>query len=98
MGMALGLNEEFDQADLVPGFKGGWFAKHRNILPAIIAELWQSRDQAKAEKNAPLSQAIKIIMNSFYGVLGTPGCRIHDSRLTSSITKRSHNIIIQTIK
>jgi len=35
-------------------------------------------------------------MNSFYGVLGTPGCRIHDSRLTSSITKRSHDVILQT--
>jgi len=37
-------------------------------------------------------------MNSFYGVLGTPGCRIHDARLTSSITKRSHDIIKQTVK
>jgi DNA polymerase-2 len=37
-------------------------------------------------------------MNSFYGVLGTPGCRVHDSRLTSSITKRSHAIILQTVK
>ncbi|MCZ6724041.1 MAG: DNA polymerase II, partial [Gammaproteobacteria bacterium] len=52
----------------------------------------------KQDGNAALSQAIKIIMNSFYGVLGTPGCRIHDSRLTSSITKRSHKIILQTVK
>ena len=36
-------------------------------------------------------------MNSFYGVLGTPGCRIHDSRLTSSITKRSHDVILKTV-
>jgi len=45
-----------------------------------------------------LSQAIKIIMNSFYGVLGTSGCRLHDSRLTSSITKRGHQIILQTVE
>ena len=37
-------------------------------------------------------------MNPFYGVLGTSGCRVHDSRLTSSITKRGHDIIIQTVK
>jgi DNA polymerase-2 len=66
-------------------------------LPDIIQELWQARDKAKLEKNKALSQAIKIIMNSFYGVLGTPGCRIHDSRLTSSITKRSHELIQHTV-
>ncbi|MCH7880377.1 MAG: DNA polymerase II [Proteobacteria bacterium] len=84
--------------DILPGFDGASFSKSEHILPDIIATLWQARDQAKREHNAALSQAIKIIMNSFYGVLGTPGCRIHDSRLTSSITKRSHEIILQTVK
>jgi DNA polymerase-2 len=32
-------------------------------------------------------------MNSFYGVLGTPGCRFFDPRLVSSITRRGHQII-----
>ena len=82
----------------IPGYDGASFAKHEHILPEIIAELWQARDKAKLENNKALSQAIKIIMNSFYGVLGTPGCRIHDARLTSSITKRSHDIIKQTVK
>jgi DNA polymerase-2 len=84
--------------DTIDGFDGASFSKHDNILPDIIATLWQARDVAKRDKNAALSQAIKIIMNSFYGVLGTPGCRVHDSRLTSSITKRSHAIILQTVK
>ena len=35
---------------------------------------------AKAAGDEPLSQAIKIIMNSFYGVLGTPGCRFFDAQ------------------
>jgi DNA polymerase-2 len=83
--------------DIVPGYDGASFSKTENILPDIIATLWQARDQAKKDANAALSQAIKIIMNSFYGVLGTQGCRIHDSRLTSSITKRSHDIILQTV-
>jgi len=84
--------------DTIPGYDGASFAKHEHILPDIIADLWQARDKAKKENNKALSQAIKIIMNSFYGVLGTPGCRIHDARLTSSITKRSHDIIKQTVK
>lgn len=86
------------EADRIPGYDGASFHKTEHILPQIIENLWAARDQAKRDANAALSQAIKIIMNSFYGVLGTPGCRLHDSRLTSSITKRGHDIIIQTVK
>ena len=84
--------------DVIPGYDGASFHKHEHILPQIIENLWAARDQAKQDGNAALSQAIKIIMNSFYGVLGTSGCRLHDSRLTSSITRRGHDIIIQTVK
>ncbi|MEI8642302.1 DNA polymerase domain-containing protein [Pseudoalteromonas sp. Hal099] len=45
-----------------------------------------------------LSQAIKIIMNSLYGVLGSQGCRFYDPRLSSSITLRGHEIMLQTKK
>lgn len=85
------------ESDTIPGFDGARFSKTEYILPDIIKALWQARDEAKQDKNKALSQAIKIIMNSFYGVLGTPGCRIHDSRLTSSITKRSHELIQHTV-
>jgi len=84
-------------SDTIPGFDGARFSRTEYILPDIIEALWQARDVAKQDKNTALSQAIKIIMNSFYGVLGTPGCRIHDSRLTSSITKRSHELIQHTV-
>ena len=90
--------KQADPADIVTGYDGASFHKYEHILPDIITELWAARDQAKRDSDAALSQAIKIIMNSFYGVLGTPGCRLHDSRLTSSITKRGHDIIIQSVK
>ncbi|ARN73538.1 DNA polymerase II [Oceanicoccus sagamiensis] len=96
LGMVLGEYEQLDQTELVPGFNGAWFAKNNNILPELIKELWQLRDQAKSNQDAALSQAIKIIMNSFYGVLGSGGCRFFDSKLASSITKRGHQIIQQT--
>lgn len=79
--------------DPVPGYDGATFSREAHILPELIRSLWSARDQAKQEKNAALSQAIKIMMNSFYGVLGTPGCRFFDHRLVSSITKRGHEII-----
>lgn len=79
--------------DPIPGFLDASFSRHETILPQIIATLWQQRDQAKQEQNASLSQAIKIIMNSFYGVLGSNSCRFYDPRLASSITRRGHQII-----
>jgi DNA polymerase-2 len=81
---------------LIPGFNGAVFHKYNNILPELIAELWQARDKAKSENNSAMSQAIKILMNSFYGVLGTPGCRFFDFRLPSSITLRGHQILYST--
>src|ERR1700761_2992757 len=54
------------------------------------------RGAAKRDRNKPLSQALKIIMNSFYGVLGSTGCRFFDPRLASSITMRGHEIMRKT--
>ncbi len=79
--------------EVVSGFNGAFFAREGHILPQVIEHLWQARDLAKKEKNAPLSHAIKIIMNSFYGVLGSTGCRFFDPRVCSSITLRGHDII-----
>jgi DNA polymerase II len=96
LGLALGVSGELDEAQTVPGFLESRFARDGHILPELIATLWQDRDQAKAVGDTPLSQAIKIIMNSFYGVLGTPGCRFFDARLASSITMRGHEILQRT--
>lgn len=95
MGLATGLAERDDEAT-VEGFIGARFSREKHLLPAIIEELWQLRDAAKARRDNAQSQAIKIIMNSFYGVLGTPGCRFFDARLASSITRRGHQIIQET--
>lgn len=79
--------------DPVPGEDGGAFAREGAILPELVATLHEARGRALATKNAPLSRAIKILMNSLYGVLGTPGCRFFDARLPTSITRRGHEII-----
>lgn len=79
--------------DPVLGFDGASFSRTEAILPDLVAELWAMRDRAKADGHAALSQAVKILMNSLYGVLGATGCRFLDSRLTSSITRRGHEII-----
>ncbi|UAA38989.1 DNA polymerase II [Paraneptunicella aestuarii] len=95
----LGLIEGLANPDAsIPGFKGAMFDREKHFLPDIITSLWQQRDQAKKDKDAARSQAIKILMNSFYGVLGSGGCRFYDTRLASSITMRGHSIMQTTAK
>ena len=85
-----------DDSESVPGFRGARFSRTRHCLPAIVARVAEGRETAKREHNAPLSQALKIIMNAFYGVLGSSGCRFFDTRLASSITLRGHEIMLRT--
>lgn len=80
----------------VEGFGGARFDPDEHILPGLIEELWAARDRAKARGDEALSRAIKILMNSFYGVLGTPACRFYDPRLASSITRRGHEVLTRT--
>lgn len=84
------------ESETVPGFNGGRFSRRNHSLPDIISQIWAGREAAKRDNNKPLSQALKIIMNSFYGVLGSTVCRFFDSRLASSITRRGHEIMHRT--
>ncbi|MBV1910048.1 MAG: DNA polymerase II [Kangiellaceae bacterium] len=93
----LGLVEGLKSPDeAIEGFREAVFSRDKHLLPEIITDLWQQRDQAKKDKDQARSQAIKIIMNSFYGVLGSGGCPFYDTRLASSITLRGHEIMQQT--
>jgi DNA polymerase-2 len=89
-------NGDADEHTTVPGFRGARFSRDKHCLPAIVTQVWQGREAAKREGNQPLSQALKIIMNAFYGVLGSSGCRFFDPRLASSITLRGHEIMHRT--
>nr|WP_324187401.1 DNA polymerase II [Vibrio hibernica] len=98
LGLVEGLQQSIGKNDneAVAGFRGGQFHREKHFLPKMIEQLWQARDVAKKNNEAAFSQAIKIIMNSFYGVLGSSGCRFFDTRLASSITMRGHEIMKQT--
>ncbi len=93
LGLVEGLK---NPEDAIEGFKGAYFSRDNHLLPAIITDLWAQRDQAKKDNDQARSQAIKIIMNSFYGVLGSGGCPFYDTRLASSITLRGHEIMQRT--
>ncbi len=62
------------------------FSRNFHILPDHIGTLLSRRAIAKKEMDLPLSQAVKILMNSYYGVMGTPGCRFYHPDLPTAIT------------
>ena len=95
VGLIEGLRQP-DDAHSVAGFRGARFSRSQHALPAMVERVWRGREAAKRAGNAALSQALKIIMNSFYGVLGSSGCRFFDPRLASSITLRGHEIMRRT--
>jgi DNA polymerase-2 len=97
VGLVDGMRNPSD-ADSIPGFLGARFSRTKHCLPSIVGQVWAGREVAKRDRNQPLSQALKIIMNAFYGVLGSSGCRFFDPRLASSITMRGHKIMHATRK
>ena len=73
---------------------GGAFRREPAILPGMLDELFPRRDAANAQGDKVASQAIKILMNSFYGVLGTPACRFYNPALANSITGMGKEMLL----
>jgi DNA polymerase-2 len=89
--------EHADDPDaVVEGVNGTVFSRTKHCLPEITTQIWKQRDAAKRAKNEPLSQALKLLMNSFCGVLGATECRFFNPRLVSSVTLRGHQMMKQT--
>ncbi|MGJ7610035.1 MULTISPECIES: DNA polymerase II [unclassified Variovorax] len=82
-----------DPALRVKGPGGTVFSREKHCLPEIVATLWRARDEAKRVGNAPLSQALKLLMNSFAGVLGAAECRFFNPQLVSAVTLRGHEMM-----
>lgn len=75
-----------------------YFKNTSGVLPDIISKLHEARELAKKEKRELSSYAIKIIMNSFWGVLASPNCRYFNYDMASSITGFARFIIQLTAK
>jgi DNA polymerase-2 len=72
----------------------GAFRREPAILPRMLDELFPRREAAKRLHDDVASQAIKILMNSFYGVLGTPACRFFNPALANSITGMGKEMLL----
>ena len=82
------------QVDTIETLNGYKFSASHHILPDFIDELMELRNLAKKKKDKQLSQAIKILMNSFYGVMGSYGCRFYHPDLPRAITGSGHKLLL----
>ncbi|HWX26579.1 MAG TPA: DNA polymerase II [Steroidobacteraceae bacterium] len=81
------------EADLIRT-AGGAFDRAAAILPSMLDELFPRREAAKKAGDGVASNAIKILMNSFYGVLGTPACRFYNPALANAITGTGRELLL----
>jgi DNA polymerase-2 len=80
--------------DVIVAPNGAAFRREPAILGGLLDELFPRREAAKRAGDKVASQAIKILMNSFYGVLGTPACRFHDPDLANAITGFGRELLL----
>jgi DNA polymerase II len=73
---------------------GGAFSRTPAILPRLLDELFPRREAAKKAGDGVASNAIKILMNSFYGVLGAPSCRFYNPALVNAITGTGRELLL----
>ncbi|MEE2776565.1 MAG: DNA polymerase II [Acidobacteriota bacterium] len=87
-----GEGAQSDEVVVAPN--GAIFRKQKGILSDLLDGLFVKREDAKERGDAVSSQAIKILMNSFYGVLGTPVCRFYNPKLAAAITSFGREILM----
>ncbi len=65
---------------------GARFRREPGILPSVIERYFTERLAAIDRGDETASYVYKILMNSFYGVLGAEGCRYADTALAGAVT------------
>src|SRR3989344_313501 len=65
---------------------GATFSKEEGLMPVIIKDLLEVREEYKKNKDETGRYAIKILLNSFYGVMASPMCRYYNLELANAIT------------
>jgi DNA polymerase-2 len=58
----------------------------RGVLPQLVETLADERQRARTQGLAIKANAIKILMNSLYGVLGSPASRLFSPAVANAIT------------
>lgn len=86
----------FSDTDTITTPEGFKFSASKHFLPGYINELMKMRIEASKTGDKHLSQAIKILMNSFYGVMGSSGCRFYHPHLPTAITSTGKWLLLNS--
>ncbi len=79
--------------DAITAPNGARFSRSEAILPALLERFREKREEAKARGERHADQAIKIMMNAMYGVLGAASCRFFDPDISNAITGFGQQIL-----
>lgn len=90
------MSRLFSDVDTITTPEGFKFSASKHFLPDYINELMKLRIEASKTGDKHLSQAIKILMNSFYGVMGSSGCRFCHPHLPTAITSTGKWLLLKS--
>jgi len=79
--------------DAIVAPNGARFARGEAILPGIIERFLERREAAKRRGDRHVDQALKIMMNALFGVLGAAACRFFDPEIANAITGFGQQIL-----
>jgi len=88
------LADPTTEEDPIVAPNGAAFRREPAILPRMLDDLFPRREAARTRGDRAADQAIKILMNSFYGVLGTDACRFASPALANAITGFGREILL----
>jgi len=80
------LGQDVKEKNIIKAPNNACFRNDDAILPEIIKDLLTIREEARKEKNELKRYAIKILANSFFGVLANPTCRFYNYNIANAIT------------
>jgi DNA polymerase-2 len=89
----IGPGQVLEGQSAITAPNGARFRREPGILPEILDRFFESREAARRREDRRAVYAYKIVMNSFYGVLGTSGCRFAASALAGAITTFGQHIL-----
>lgn len=92
------LGQETKEKNTIKAPNGAYFRNTNGVMPEVLEELFKVREKATKEKNEQSRYAIKILMNSFFGVLANPTCRFYNYNIANAITHFGQFLIKLTAK
>jgi len=84
LALARGRQEIPGAAIVAPN--GARLSREQAILPDILKRFMARRESAKERNDRHADQAIKIMMNSMFGIFAAPACRFFSPELANAIT------------